>query len=119
MISFFCKYDIFLDAKYYLREPPPDRRINRKYSAAQWLQARGKEEANEAEKRRGIIHSELKREGGGKNGSPGGLRGQIQAEGMVSSAAIAALFCFHSSEKLPDAPPEGTPGMKRETEKGH
>ena len=37
----------------------------------------------------------------------------------MSSVAIAALFCFHSSEKLPDAPPEGTPGMNRETEKGH
>ena len=45
--------------------------------------------------------------------------GQIQAEGMVSSVAIAALFCFHSSEKFLDAPKEGTPGMNRETEKGH
>ena len=66
-----------------------------------------------------LLCSAFKRKGGGKNGSPGGLRGQIQAEGMASSVAIAALFCFHSSEKLPDAPPEGTPGMNRETEKGH
>lgn len=37
---------------------PPDRRINRKYSAAQWLA--GKEEASEAENRRGFIHSSLR-----------------------------------------------------------
>ena len=61
----------------------------------------------------------FKRKGGGENGIPGGLMGQIQAEGMVSSVAIAALFCFHSSEKFLDAPKEGTPGMNRETEKGH
>ena len=66
-----------------------------------------------------LLCSAFKRKGGGKNGILGGLRGQIQAEGMMSSVAMAALFCFHSSEKLPDAPPEGTPGMNRETEKGH
>ena len=48
------------DAKYYLREVPPERMINRKYSAALWLQARGKEEASEAENRRGFIHSSLR-----------------------------------------------------------
>ena len=48
------------DVKYNLKQLPPDRRINRKYSAAQWLQARGKEEASEAENRRGFIHSSLR-----------------------------------------------------------
>ena len=66
-----------------------------------------------------LLCSAFKRKGGGKNGIPGGLMGQIQTEGMVSNVAIAALFCFHSSEKFPDAPPEGAPGMNRETEKGH
>ena len=82
------------DAKYYLRELPPDRRINRKYSAAQWLQARGKE-ANEAEKRRRFIHSEFKRKGGSKNGSQGGLRAQSQVEGTDVQCGHCCLVVSH------------------------
>ena len=69
--------------------------INRKYSAALWLQARGKEEANEAKKRRGFIHSEFKRKVGRKNGIPGGLRAQSQAGGTDVQCDHCCLVVSH------------------------
>ena len=94
-------------------ELPPDRRINRKYSAAQWLHARGKEEASEAENR---TSSESKRKGGSKNGNPGRLGAQSQAEGTDVQCGHCCLVLFPLIREAPRCFPESSPGMSIEIE---
>ena len=53
-----------------------------------------------------------------KNGSPGGLRGQIQAEGADVQGGHFCLVLFPLIREAPRQYPESSTVMSRETEKG-
>ena len=86
----------------------------------------GKEGASEAENRRGscflepsvthLLSSAFKKKGGGKNGSPGGLRAQSQAEGADVQCGHCCLVLFPLIREAPRCSPESSPGMSIEPE---
>ena len=65
-----------------------------------------------------LLHSAFKRKSGSKNGSPGGLRGQIQAEGADVQGGHCCLVLFPPIREVPRWSPESSTGKSRETEKG-
>ena len=88
----------------------------------------GKEGASEAENRRGscflepsvthLLSSAFKKKGGSKNGIPGGLRGQIQAEGTDVQYSHWCLVLFPLIREALRCFPESNPD-EYTTEKDH
>ena len=64
-----------------------------------------------------VLH--LRANGGGKNRSEGGWRGQIQAEGTDVQCGHCCLVLFPLIREAPRWSPECSAVMSRETEKGH